>query len=151
MGAMVRISAQHSVLLLQVWTGRAGGNYRHSASHLPEELRLQNGPALLALDWAQRGSKQEWHTTEGTRRRRFNALNHVHMCTPPYKVEHWTQAEWEGSLLSYSDMKSFIHTHIANKSRTHDFMQPPTSCTQVAQREILFVRFLQHFIQHYKK
>lgn len=139
---MVWISALHSMWLLQVWTGRAGGNYRHSVSHLPEELRLQNGPALLALDWAQRGSKQERHTTEGTRTRRFNPLSHVHMCRMMIVNNAWVYKEIKAvseanekkeeklqadiKPVSYKQ-KSHIWKTGGKKSRTHKFMHPPTT------------------------
>lgn len=80
MGAVIWILALHSVQLLQTWTGRVGGNYHHSASYLPEKLGLQNRPALLTLDWAPMGSKQEWHSLEGARNPHSNTHNHLHEC-----------------------------------------------------------------------
>lgn len=103
MGAVVWISAWHFLLLL--WTGRVGGNYRHSASHLPEELRLQNGPALFILDWA--GATQ---SAEGTGCPRFNAPTHTHaeahlpctqsaMCMyPPYRDKWWLWSQLQPTL-----------------------------------------------------
>lgn len=134
---MVRISALHSVRLLQAWTGRVGGNYRHSASHLPEELRLQNGPALLALDWAQMGSKQERHSAEGTRTPPFYTHTHISthstVCiwTPPYRVEWrlWTQPEptKEIGLKEKVNLLNLSMKTLTEETKPHTFEQAKKS------------------------
>lgn len=144
MGAMVPISAIYSMRLFQAWTGRAGGNYRHSASHLPEELRLQNAPSLLTLDWAQMGSKQERHSAEGTWSPCFNtythcvfilhthlyALNRVLMCTPPYRVYAYTgnKSEREGQFikleLQTKKKKRKSHKFKNWQKKSHSCIQP---------------------------
>lgn len=49
MGAVLRTPMLHPLWLLQAGTDKEGGNYCHSASHLAEELKLHNGPAVLTV------------------------------------------------------------------------------------------------------
>jgi len=134
----------HSLRLLQVWTGRAGGNYRHSASHLAEELWLQNGPALLTLDWAQIGSKQERHSAEDTHTHTHThthtqtntlsftrSLNHMHMRSPPYRGWAYARHKFKREFFHLSNC-CYMTCRLAQNIRTNlkrvSLMHPPTRC-----------------------